>query len=280
MIRRSSRTMKLALISIAAALLMIGCSRIGKTAGQSMVVDLTAMPRPGQILTPSVLATSEQVLRNRAAVLGANPSLVGVVRKGNKYTIDIPGQYDQTRVRGIYQMQGRLEFFHLANVRDDSMPGRNQHPVWKMSVKDDVYAFTDTRRPGSRPITDPMQIRRKIIGMKAIPVLSGKDLAPNGARVQSGHDNFPLIELTFNPRAKSSFQQFTRMNIGEYVAITLDDKILTVPVIRQEIPGEVVLPYGASSSVARDLAGLLNAGELPFVPKVTSVYGASVRRIP
>jgi preprotein translocase subunit SecD len=257
-------------------LCLSGCARFFP-ARESLVVEVTAKPLPGVMLTPAILASGEQVLRNRAAALGANPTTVGIRRNGNVFTITIPGVTDQARACGLYQTLGHLEFSHLRNVRDNSMPGRNQRPAWIMNASDGVYSFRDARKPASKPITDPLEIRRRVIGTKTRPILSGRDLAPGGVRVQDGQGNTMLIALTLTPQAKERFQQFTRTNINEYLAVTLDDRILTVPLIRAAVPGDVVIPTNFTEIEAQELAGLLNAGELLFRPRVTSM-SATARR--
>jgi SecD/SecF fusion protein len=265
---------KLLLPAVVAILCLSGC---GKRSSVSVLVDVTVTPFPGQTLSAATLKSGEQALRNRASVLGVNPTDVAVVRKGNKFTIDIPGETDVARVRKLYQMPGRLEFFYLKDVNSRFMDGRNHSPIWIMKVSGDSYSFTDARKPGSGPIANPLEIRRQVIGARTQPILTDKDLVRVKAQAQGSNS---LIALTFTPQAQQQLAQFTRTHIMEYLAITLDNKILTAPIIRQAIPGNPVISGNFTQAQAQDMADILNAGELPFQPKITSIYRTTTQHIP
>ena len=74
---------------------------------------------------------------------------------------------------------------------------------------------------------------------------------------------FELLES-----ARPAFQEFTGEHLGSYIAIVLDDRILTCPRIITSIPGSGVIGSGFNGpdgvERARQLAVMINSGPLPL----------------
>ncbi len=93
-------------------------------------------------------------------------------------------------------------------------------------------------------------------------VLSGEDLKE--ARADFDDLGRPYVGLTFNKRGAKIFGQHTSRNIGKYLAISLDGRVISCPVIRDAIyGGEAQITGGFRVEDAQDLAIMLNAGRLP-----------------
>jgi SecD/SecF fusion protein len=69
------------------------------------------------------------------------------------------------------------------------------------------------------------------------------------------------LELTRKGSAK--FTRVTGANVGRQLAIVLDSKVFSAPVIRTRIPGDAVIQGSFTDEEARDLAIVLRAGKLP-----------------
>jgi protein-export membrane protein SecD len=74
-----------------------------------------------------------------------------------------------------------------------------------------------------------------------------------------------IVSFELNRRGGRIFERVTSENIGELIAIVLDDQVTSAPVIRSRIAqsGQITLGRGASMEEARDLALVLRAGALP-----------------
>lgn len=93
-------------------------------------------------------------------------------------------------------------------------------------------------------------------------LMDGRDLAPNGAGVGYDELNRPVVTLEFADAQK--FENITREYLGRNVAIFLDDKMLTNPVIQTVIAGGKAQIDGQRTvEEAKELADILNAGALP-----------------
>ena len=85
--------------------------------------------------------------------------------------------------------------------------------------------------------------------------------------------------LSFNKEGKELFAKITRENIGETLAIFLDNSIISSPVIRDEITdGKAQISGGFTPQEAKLLVRDLNYGALPVPIELisTQTIGASI----
>ncbi|MCK4548445.1 MAG: protein translocase subunit SecD [Candidatus Eisenbacteria sp.] len=71
------------------------------------------------------------------------------------------------------------------------------------------------------------------------------------------------VTLEMTRRGSAKFTRVTGANIGRQLAIVLDNKVFSAPVIRTRIPGDAVIQGSFTDAEARDLAIVLRAGKLP-----------------
>jgi preprotein translocase subunit SecD len=77
-------------------------------------------------------------------------------------------------------------------------------------------------------------------------------------------DNSPYVRLSFNSRGAVLFERITGDNVKRSMAIILDGKAHSAPVIQQKISGGNASITGSFTTVeAQDLALVLRAGSLP-----------------
>lgn len=99
-------------------------------------------------------------------------------------------------------------------------------------------------------------------------VLTGKYLSD--ARAQLNPNDEPEVALKFNKEGARIFGEVTTANVGRRIAIYLDDRLLTAPVVRQPIPdGNAVISGGYKTlDEAQREAVLLRSGALPVNVKL------------
>jgi preprotein translocase subunit SecD len=74
----------------------------------------------------------------------------------------------------------------------------------------------------------------------------------------------PYVSITLNSRGAKLFERITEENTGRQLAIVLDGKVQSAPVIRERIGGgRAVITGNFTLDEARDLAIVLRAGALP-----------------
>ena len=111
----------------------------------------------------------------------------------------------------------------------------------------------------------------------------GPTLLTGGAlkKAQVGYGNLgePQINFEMTPEGAIEFARITRENVGKQLAIVLDGKVQTAPVIRTEIPGGTGSISGNYTvEEAKRTATLLNSGALPIKAEIveTRTVGASL----
>ncbi len=74
----------------------------------------------------------------------------------------------------------------------------------------------------------------------------------------------PYVSLTLNPKGAQIFANVTAASVGKRLAIVLDGKVVSAPVIREAIPsGQAQISGNFTVNEANDLSVLLRAGALP-----------------
>jgi len=101
--------------------------------------------------------------------------------------------------------------------------------------------------------------------------LAYKPVGLTGSQLQKASLQFiqgspsPAISLTFNEEGRKLFSDLTKNNVGKEMAIFLDGKILSAPVIREEIPnGQAQITGQFTAEEAKQLVQDLNFGALPL----------------
>lgn len=97
--------------------------------------------------------------------------------------------------------------------------------------------------------------------------ITGKDL--KSAQLQfyqtvGGVPSEPVVVLNFSAEGGRAFAQLTKNNVGRFFGIFLDGVPISIPVIREEIPGgSAIIQGGFTPDEAKELARNLNFGALP-----------------
>ena len=108
--------------------------------------------------------------------------------------------------------------------------------------------------------------------------ITGKDLASAQLQFQGGTGQVsqPVVVLNFNSEGSDTFARLTRDNVGRYFGIFLDGQAISVPVIREEIPGgTAVISGNFTAESAKELARNLNYGALPVPIELISTQTVS-----
>ncbi len=118
---------------------------------------------------------------------------------------------------------------------------------------------------------DPKAVLEKVVKAdKNPPILTGAMLLPNAEANYDQTNSQIVVHIEFNKEGTKIFREWTRVHVGDYLAIFFDGKLLTAPVINEPIPnGQAVISGGFKSyKEATELADYLNAGALPVPLKV------------
>lgn len=217
-------------------------------------LKLTPLTQPGGIflqVTPSdaekdrlkknAVEQSIITIRNRIDQLGVSEPVIQ--RQGvNRILVQLPGVQDTARAKQIIGSTAQLEF----KLVDD------EHDV-------------NSALSGHVPAGDAVYYDRQghPYLLKDHTVLTGEFLSDAG----SGIDNQTgeaIVNVSFDARGKRIFGRLTTDNVQKRMAILLDNKVITAPVINEPITGGQARINGfADSQEAHNVAIMLRAGALP-----------------
>ena len=104
--------------------------------------------------------------------------------------------------------------------------------------------------------------------VKKEPELTGSVITNADVRIGSGYNpttaGKPEVTMTMNSEGARVWSRVTGANIGNRIAIVMDEKVMSAPVVRSKIPnGESVIEGMRDMNEGKDLAIVLRAGALP-----------------
>ncbi|MCX6644907.1 MAG: hypothetical protein NTY09_00900, partial [bacterium] len=125
-----------------------------------------------------------------------------------------------------------------------------------------VEVFNPMGQQGEQPAAEgTAQVQTVDITSDKI-ILTGDDFAD--ASVTFGRVNEPMISFTFKDSGRQIFGRFTAQHVQQYLAIALDNKIISCPVVREPIlNGRGVIEGSFTNAEAQDLVIKLDSGRMP-----------------
>ena len=194
-----------------------------------------------------------EVLRRRIAdpVRGIPDSVV--TRQGDdRVLVQIPGgQIDRSRARELLKVTGFLEF---KIVKDQDQTEELLRGRYQGGLPEATEIAFERDRETDRILTAYLVDEK--------PAITGDYLVD--ARVNFDRQNRPLVEFRFNTQGAQKFGDLTSANVGELLAIVLDDRVYSAPVIRSRISSRGQIEGRYTAQEAADLAVVLRAGSLPI----------------
>ncbi len=132
-------------------------------------------------------------------------------------------------------------------------------------------------RWGAQPRSAAGAAYRELYVLEADPILTGDLLQDAGPAARDPQFNQPYVPFETTRRGSRVFQRGTAPNVGRYMAIVLDGRVQSAPVIRQTLSRRAQIEMGGGSSFqeAQDLALVLRAGALPMPIRVVEERSVS-----
>jgi preprotein translocase subunit SecD len=194
-----------------------------------------------------------ETIRNRVDALGVTEPMIAP-ESGNRIVIQLPGVDDPARVKDIIKTTAQLQF----RIVEGSPASTAEATLATVdpSMKNDVDVLPGTREDelGRAAGVEYYAVR------KVIPV-TGTDL--KNARVQKGRLGEPNVGFSLTPDGSKKFGELTGSNIKRRLAIVLDNKVVSAPVINSRIDDQGVIEGNFTTQQASDLSLVLRSGSLP-----------------
>jgi len=201
------------------------------------------------------VAQALETIRNRIDQFGVSEP--DIRNQGeNRILIQLPGIRDTQRAKALIGRTAQLEFKLLDEVNSP------QDYIGKTPPPGTELLWQIDRDPNTRrEIKTPFLVKKNA-------VLTGAYLTDARVQIDSQY-NEPYVSINFDRKGARIFEKITGENVKKRLAIVLDDKVYSAPVIQERISGgEARITGNFTAEEARDLAIVLRAGALPAPVKV------------
>ncbi len=190
------------------------------------------------------------VLRNRVDAFGVSEPSIRREANHPRIIVELPGAKDSSKPLQIVKTMGRLEF----KLVEKSPTGGS---LWSGTA--------NTPIPDNIP--DGSEVRYHYetgnwYVLKSPVLLTGDRI--NDAGPSTGRTSFDIVvSMSFDGVGRRKFAQVTGDHIGEHLAILLDSKVQSAPVIQDQIIGNAIIQGNFTYEEASYLSNILKAGAFP-----------------
>ena len=218
-------------------------------------------------LRNQALTQAMDTIDRRVNALGVTESSIAEYGQGDfELVLQLPGVDDPTRVQDIIQKTAMLE---LKLVQDGPYSSREAALAQHGGVlPPDTDLVSGTEEQSKNEVW---------YVLNRIAAVTGRDLT--GAEPSHDQAGRPSVIFTLNRDGAERFGRVTGANVGKYLAIVLDNRVYTAPVIHGQINDRGTIEGGNfTPESAQDLALVLRSGALPasIAPLSEEVVGPSL----
>ncbi len=175
-----------------------------------------------------------EIVRRRVDEVGTNEPNI-LKRGNNRILVELPGLDDPMRVKSLLGKTANLTFRFVTNDEND------RFGVEKLKFENGLEEATVSKRI----------------------IISGENLLDAQPKMDT-QANQTIVSFTLDRVGAKRFGKATSTGIGKQLAIVLDGKIISAPVVRDTIAsGSGQISGGFTFQTATDLALLLRSGALP-----------------
>jgi preprotein translocase subunit SecD len=223
------------------------------TAMNSTDYRMNLRPTELLVLKRDTVDRARQTISNRINALGLTEPVVqqeGRAETDFRIVVQLPGVDDPARVRDII---GQAAVLEIVEVKDGPFPSQEQ----ALAQHGGVLPLN------TKLVKAPSRTGEGVSWylVARTPVITGRDLRNS----RPGQDEFRKWETSFtlSQDGAKRFEAFTGANIGNRLAVVLDNQIRSVATIQNRISDQGRITNVGTEQEASDLALVLRSGSLP-----------------
>jgi preprotein translocase subunit SecD len=211
--------------------------------------------RKAQIMDQSV-----ETIRRRIDALGlTEPDIREHGRGDYEILVQLPGEGDPTRAKAVIQAGGKLELKLVQGDREF-----NSEAEAYQSYSGVLPAGTELVRGRSEASTTSGATAAETwFLLERRAAVGGSDLRGATTSPSTKYPGFYDVNFSLSVDAGKRFGAITEANVGRKLAIVLDRKVVTAPVINSRIEDSGMIEGRFGRDEAQNLALVLRAGALP-----------------
>lgn len=265
-------------IVIVAALVSVfpleGRIRLGLDLKGGAHILLQAKGTPENPLTEDSVQRLIAVLRNRVDQYGVTEPVIQ--REGNdRVIVDLPGVSDPEAALELIGKTAQLEFQNVVESSSPLPPGpKRPNYESQEAYMDAVQRWEEVKKQRDRLAEELAERAGKESNLEVSrgeeggvyllgeTYVTGKSL--KDAKTTFDNLGRPVVTLEFDKEGAEKFDQATAANVGRQIAIVLDGKVISAPVVQERISGgNAQISGNFTTAESQRLAIMLRAGALP-----------------
>lgn len=241
---------------------VLGPDWTSSTSSNPAAVTFTLNNSAATYLKNQATEQAKVIIENRINAFGVTEPTVQRQGRDEDYQIlvQMPGVDNPERVKSLLKVDSQLELKAV-------VPGTSIYPTKEAAeaaIIDKNAQVALKLSEGRSSVTgEPRSAREGYQIVEKLPIVSGTDLRSAQARQGQGMGINYEIDFELKPSAADKFEQWTTRNVGNYLAIVLDNEIKTAPVIKGPIRDRGSIEGSFTKEQAEDLALTLRSGALP-----------------
>jgi len=207
-----------------------------------VIYSLNITPKEIQRTKTDAINIAVKTIRSRLNAFGLSEPSVAKQGK-DKIVVELPGiktKAEEDRAKKLISTAAHLELMQVDRAHN---PTTNE----------------EAAEYGDKILPEKGTTRTYIV--KELPILDGSMITD--ARVAFNQNNQPVINFTLNNQGAKIFGDWTGKHVGDLLAIVIDNKVLSAPVIKERIGGGSGQITTSDANEAHDLAIALRSGALP-----------------
>ena len=219
---------------------------------------LTLRPSARAAIQEQTMTQSIETIERRINALGlTEPTIQPRGRNENEILVQLPGEGDPSRAKAVIQAGGQLE---LRLVED---PTTYPSQVSALAAHGGVLPQGTELVPGRSDSRNAADTGEVWYVLSRAPVVTGRDLRNATENRSTQNPGQWQINFSLSAEAARRFGPFTEQNVNRQMAIVLQHRVYSAPVIHSRIDDSGVIEGNFSQDSAHDLALVLRAGALP-----------------
>src|SRR6266581_422196 len=231
-------------------------------AGDPSGYTLTLRPSAIAQIQETTITQALETIERRINALGLTEPTIQLRggRNANEILVQLPGEGDPTRVKGVIQAGGQLELKLVEDptVYTSQTEALSRHGGVLPSGTELVPGRSETRKA-----TGAMDTGESWYVLSRASIVTGRDLRSAVENRNSANPGMWQVDFTLSPEAARNFGPFSEQNKGRQMAIVLEHRVYSAPVINGRIDDAGLIEGNFSQESAHDLALVLRAGALP-----------------
>jgi len=229
---------------------------LARRAGDPLARELSLKATAAAAIRTQALEQSKNTIRNRIDQLGVIEPTIAEYGGQSDYevVVQLPGVDDPSRVKDIIQSTAMLT---LKIVQDGPYSSREA----ALAAHGGILPPDTELLPGRKETSGEGQGGEAWYLLNRIAAVTGRDL--RDAQPRPDENGRPSVNFNLTRDGAVRFGRVTGQNVGKQLAIILDNRVVSAPVIQSQISDSGRITGSFTPQQTADLALVLRSGALP-----------------